>query len=121
MPLSRRHTAAFRVLLGLALVVASWAALSPNPIPLPEGAQMDKWAHLATYVVLAMLVDFSWPDRGFDPPKWAILLGYGIAIELAQSQIPNRMLSPADVLANGAGISLYAFVLLRTLRASGLR
>lgn len=121
MVFSRLSTAGFRLLLGLALSLASWAALSPDPIPLPQGPQLDKWAHLGTYVILAFLVDMSWPDRGFDLPKWAALLGYGIVIELIQSQIPNRMFSLADMLANGAGIALYAFVFLKTLRASGLR
>lgn len=114
-------TTGFRLLLALALAVTTWASLTPDPIPLPDGPQADKWAHLAAYVVLAILVDFSWPDRGFDLSKWAGLLGYGIAIELLQGQIPNRMLSIADLTANTAGIALYAFLLLRTLRTLGLR
>jgi VanZ family protein len=121
LPLSHRYTAGFRLLLCLALAVASWAALTPNPMPLPEGPQMDKWAHLATYLVLALLVDFSWPKHGFGPPKWAVLLVYGVAIELIQSQVPNRMFSLADVAANASGIALYAFVLLKVLRTRGLR
>jgi VanZ family protein len=119
---STRHLkTGFRLLLVLALVATTWASLTPDPIPLPDGPQMDKWAHLAAYVVLAMLVDFSWPDREFDLPKWAGLLGYGIAIELIQSQVPNRMLSIADLAANTVGIALYAFLILRTLRTLGLR
>lgn len=121
MPSTGHLTAGFRLLLALAVTVTTWASLTPDPIPLPEGPQMDKWAHLAAYVVLALLVDFSWPDRGFDLSKWAGLLGYGIAIELIQSQVPNRMLSIADLAANTAGIALYAFLILRTLRVLGLR
>ena len=110
-----------RQLLALAVAVTTWASLMPDPIPLPDGPQMDKWAHLAAYVVLATLVDFSWPDRGFDLSKWAGLLGYGIAIELIQSQVPNRMLSIADLAANATGIALYAFLAIKVLRTLGLR
>jgi VanZ family protein len=49
------------------------------------------------------------------------LLSYGMAIELIQSQIPNRMLSVGDLAANAAGIALYAFLILRVLRSLGLR
>lgn len=121
MPITAGGKLGFRWLLGLALALATWFALDPEPVALPEGVQMDKLAHLATYIVLAFLVDASWPERRFDPPKWAFLLAYGLAIELIQSQIPDRELSLADLAANAAGIALYAFVLLRPLRTLGLR
>lgn len=121
MPISRCNTVGFRLTLGLALVIATLFALNPQPPTLPAVPLADKWAHLATYVVLAFLVDASWPDRGFDLAKWGFLLAYGILIELLQSQIPNRFFSPADVAANAAGIALYAFLVLRLLRAQGIR
>jgi VanZ family protein len=121
MTISDRAKPGFRLLLGLALVVATWFALNPDPVALPEGTQMDKWAHLVTYLVLAFLIDASWPETGFDLPKWVSLLSYGMAIELIQSQIPNRMLSVGDLAANAAGIALYAFLILRALRSLGLR
>ncbi len=43
------------------------------------------------------------PISGFGWRKWAALLGYGLLIELLQSQIPNRFLSLADLLANAVG------------------
>lgn len=121
MSISEREKPGFRLLLGLALAVATWFALNPDPVALPEGISMDKLAHLAAYIVLAFLVDASWPERGFDLHKWTFLLVYGLVIELIQSQIPNRMFSIADLVANAAGIALYAFVLLRSLRSAGLR
>jgi VanZ family protein len=121
MTISDRAKPGFRLLLGLALLVATWFALDPDPVALPEGAQMDKWAHLLTYLVLAFLVDASWPETDFDLPKWTSLLSYGVAIELIQNQIPNRMLSVGDLVANAAGIALYAFLILRVLRSLGLR
>ena len=121
MPISDRGKTRFRLLLGLALILASWFALSPNPVALPDVTQMDKWAHLATYIVLAFLVDASWPERGFDLPKWVFLLVYGAVIELIQGQLPNRMLSVADLAANAAGVAVYALLILKVLRARGLR
>lgn len=121
MPVTHSTSTTFRLALGLALVVATWTALTPHPLPIPDAPHADKWAHLATYVLLALLVDASWPKRAFDLPKWLFLIGYGITIELIQSQIPNRMFSLADIGANATGIALYAFFILRILRTRGLR
>jgi VanZ family protein len=81
----------------------------------------DKLAHMATYLVLAFLVDTSWPERGFGLPKSVFLLGYGVLIELLQMQIPHRLFSLGDLAANLAGIVLYAFLIKRLLRPHGIR
>lgn len=121
MPISRCDSAGFRLLLGLALVISTWLALTPRPIELPPDQLLDKAAHLLTFALLSLLVDASWPQRGFGVVKWAPLLAYGAAIELLQSQIPNRSAETADLVANALGIALYGFMLLRALRASGFR
>ena len=121
MPISRCNSAGFRLLLGLALVIATWLALTPKPVALPDIALADKWAHLLTYVVLAFLVDASWPEQDFGWRKWTFLLGYGVLIEMIQSQIPNRFFSLGDIAANAAGFAVYAFALQRALRSGGLR
>ncbi len=121
MPISRCGTAGFRLLLGLALVVVTWLALTPRPPQLPEVAYADKWTHLGTFLVLAFLADASWPERGFDAPKWGLLIGYGLAIELVQMRIGSRFFSLADLLADTVGIALYGAVVLRALRAAGIR
>ena len=36
-------------------------------------------------------------------------------------QIPNRMFDGADIVANMLGVGLYAFVVMRLLRAAGYR
>jgi hypothetical protein len=99
------------MLLGLALVLITWMALTPQPVELPEAPLADKWGHFVAFLGLAFLVDASWPARGFDLPKWAPLLGYGLAIELIQSQIPNRNLSLGDFVADAAGVAAYALLL----------
>jgi VanZ family protein len=119
--ISRCNCAGFRLLLGLALVVATWLALSPQPVALPDAPLSDKWAHLLAYLVLAFLVDASWPDQRFTWPKWSSLLVYGLAIELLQTQIPNRVFSVGDMVANAAGVALYAFGALHLLRTLNWR
>ena len=52
--------------------------------------------------------------------KWGPLLAYGLAIELLQSQIPNRLFSIGDLAANAAGLALYALLAL-ALRKSRRR
>lgn len=121
MAISRCDSAGFRILLGLALLTATWLALNPRPVALPPIPQADKWAHLASYLLLAFLADASWPARGFDATKWGALLGYGLSIELLQSQIATRMFSTADLVANALGLLLYGLFLLPLLRRRGIR
>jgi len=121
MLISRSNAAGYRLLLGLALVIATWFALTPQPMQMPALPHADKWTHLATFLVLAFLADASWPERAFDPTKWGLLLAYGLTIELIQMTIDNRFFSLADLLADAVGIALYAFLALRVLRATGIR
>ena len=121
MPVSRCNTVGFRLTLALALLVATLFMLTPQPVPLPEALWGDKLAHLATFLLLAFLVDASWPERGFDLPKWGFLLGYGVLIELLQMQVPNRVFSLGDLVANAAGVALYALVISRVLRNRSIR
>lgn len=110
-----------RLLFGLALVVATFFALNPAPPGMPGIPFGDKAAHLATYLVLAALVDAGWPNTGFTARKWLVLLLYGVAIELVQSTIPSRDFSLADVAANLAGVALYVLAVAPLLRRLGWR
>jgi VanZ family protein len=111
----------FRLLLGVALLCTTWLSLSPQPAALPDIPIADKWAHLGTYLALALLLDLGWPERRFGFAKWGMLLFYGIAIELLQSQIPNRHASLGDMIANGLGMALYVFALAPLLARLGIR
>ena len=110
---------------GLALVLGAMVAL-------PVIAVVARWLGVGNVasanvwvqnlnLVLAFLADASWPDRRFTAPKWSGLLLYGIAIELLQTQIPNRVFSIGDIVANGAGIALYAFGGIYLLQRLGWR
>jgi len=99
MPITRCNAAGFQILLGLALLVASIAMLSPGepeqPLLFPGE---DKLWHLLTFAVLAFLADAGWPDKGFVPLKYLPLCAYGIGIEiLTGSALKScRTTSPTD-------------------------
>ena len=121
MPISRCNCAGFRLLLGLALVVITWLALRPDPEPIVTDLPVDKFMHLAAFLALALLADISWPDRGFVTAKWAALMVYGVAIELAQTAIPGRFFDLADIAADATGLVVYGLVALPVLRRIGVR
>lgn len=99
----------FRLGLVLALLLATWMALTPSAPEMP--GQSDKLVHLLTFAALAFLADFAFPRRGFDAGKFLPLLGYGLGLELLQSTLPLRYGSTADLLADAAGLALYALLL----------
>jgi VanZ family protein len=117
MPISPCNCAGIRLFLGLVLVITTYLSLTPQPAPLPDVAMADKWAHALTYLLLAFLVDVSWPEHRFDIRKWGTLFAYGLLIELIQSQIPNRLFSVGDLAANAAGIALYGGLALPLVRS----
>jgi VanZ family protein len=116
MPISHCNCAGFRLFLGLVLVITTYLSLTPQPAPLPDVVFADKWAHALTYLLLAFLVDASWPEHRFDIRKWGTLFAYGLLIELIQSQIPNRLFSLGDLAANAAGIAVYGWIALPLVR-----
>ncbi len=104
---------AFQLLLAVALVFVTWQALSPAPPLQPQVS--DKLLHVGAFVVLAWLADFGWPDADYWLPKALPLLGYGVAIELAQSGIAARAAEWGDLAADAAGLTIFA-LLAPTLR-----
>ncbi len=99
----------FRLGLALVLVGIAWLALTPSAPTMP--GQSDKLGHLLAFLTLAFLADFAFPRRGFDANKVLPLLGFGLGIELIQSTLPHRFGSVADLLADAAGLALYALLL----------
>jgi VanZ family protein len=115
--LLKRHL--WHALLILLLLVISYLALSPAP-PKTLDSGWDKLNHLAAFGCLAFCAFYGADHaRG----RWLLaplaLLGYGVLIELLQSQLPPRSADAADVLADAMGIGLgllCAAVLSRLLR-----
>ncbi|WP_369599980.1 VanZ family protein [Hahella sp. SMD15-11] len=93
----------------LSLAWAFWLALRPvEELPLPD--INDKVAHAVGLGALTLAAGLL--HRRL-PIAWlaALLMGYGIAIEVAQSFVPWRSASLADVMADALGV-LIATVLL---------
>lgn len=101
------HAGGFRLLLLAAIVITSWQALTPSPLPLPMSGG-DKLAHAGAFLALAFLADAGWPARGIGWRAVALLAAYGALIELAQGFVPDRSSSALDLLADLSGLMLYA-------------
>jgi len=95
-----------RLLLFICIVMISRLALLPLSPNLSEGIS-DKLLHFLAFYLLSLLVDFAFPKTSFNALKIFFLLGYGIAIEIAQSFFPYRSCSFADIGADAAGIAVY--------------
>ena len=117
---------AWRLLFLVVVCGASWLAFSPHPPPAAD-LGWDKANHFTAFGTLAVigLQCFAAGPRR----RWivlAVLLAYGILIELVQSQIPGRDADAQDVLADmiGAviGVAVHALLLrVLTPRASPAR
>lgn len=85
------------------LLAISYLALRPNP-----GATMssgvDKLDHLTAFASLTLAA-----LGGFGPVRRGritfALMGYGVLIELVQTQVPGRSAEALDVLADSIGIA----------------
>lgn len=122
MAVSNCNAMGARLLLGLALMVTTYALLTPQPPQLvPEFEQSDKLLHLLSFLALAALADLGWPRRGFDAVKYLPLGLYGAATEALQHFVPGRSTSGWDLLADLAGIAVYGLLLMPLLRHWELR
>ena len=101
---SRARISVFRTFLTAALLGILF--LATTPIACPIGSDInDKLNHVAAFFVLAVLMDFSFPETKNRPALTLALLGYGAAIEIIQHFLPWRMFSLLDVAADALGIA----------------
>lgn len=103
------ETTLFRVALFVATLVATRLATAPIEA-VPFAGLGDKVLHAGAFLVLAGLLDFSFPATRFTAGKVATLLAYGMAIEVVQHFLPYRSFSLLDWLADAGGVALYAVV-----------
>jgi VanZ family protein len=99
-----------RVVLVIALLLISYLAFTPLDTPVVSGFN-DKLSHIFAFVVLAFLVDFSWPQTRWIPLKYIPLFSYGLFIELVQTLIPHRLFSTWDIAADLLGLLIYPLIL----------
>jgi len=110
MKLSLRQIVYYRVLLCISLVVITYLAtveLGYMVFPL----NYDKINHIATFLVLALLVDFSFPNSRFNTVKIFLLIAYGFSLEALQYFLPHRMFSLLDIVADSLGLLAYGLLI----------
>lgn len=96
----------WRYVFTVLLAVISWLALSAAP-PKTVDTGWDKANHALAFASLAFTAVWAfWPQ----PQQWrvlfAVLLAYGIGIEIAQSFLPPRSADWHDVVADAIGIAV---------------
>ncbi len=113
---TRTTTLAYRMLLAAAVIAISWLAVTRIALPVVKDVN-DKIQHAFAFFVLALLLDFSRPEKEFGAATALTLLGYGFAIEVTQYFLPYRTCSVFDLGADAAGLLLYrlAVPLLRNI------
>lgn len=99
-----------RLLLGLALLIITYMALTPIPDLLQQRVN-DKLSHALAFALLAFLTHASWPNSAFNWRHGLPLIAYGIFLECAQYFVPGRFFSLWDVAADAVGILLYLLLL----------
>ncbi|WP_456406139.1 VanZ family protein [Thiolapillus sp.] len=110
LPLSRCNQTGARLILGLALLIITYMALTPIPDLLQQTVN-DKFGHALAFLLLAFLVHASWPNAPFGWRHGAPLVAYGAFLECAQYFVPGRFFSLLDIVADTVGIGLYLFLL----------
>lgn len=100
----------FRVLLSIALIAVLHLCTTDIQYEGVDGVN-DKFGHLITFYVLALLADFSFPASGYRLRKILPLVGYGLLIEIIQYSLPHRSFSLLDLTADTAGLLLYGLSL----------
>jgi VanZ family protein len=93
------------------LAVVSWLAFTPSP---PEAVSRvsDVILHAVAFAYLSFALGLAHDQGPLRVALW--MLGYGVLIELLQSQIPERFAEVKDVLVDAVGIAL-GIVALRLL------
>lgn len=105
--IKKNYTFLARVSLAIALVTMTILGLVPTEqIPLSDWN--DKAQHIIAFLILAFLIDASYPETELNWKKTLALFGYGLMLEGLQGFTDYRQLSGLDLLANAAGIGLYA-------------
>ena len=119
MKLSLRHIIYYRVSLCISLMIVTYLAtveLGYMVFPM----NYDKTNHFATFLVLALLVDFSFPNSRFNTVKIFSLIAYGFSLEIIQYFLPHRMFSLFDIGADSLGLLAYASLVPSIKRLPGL-
>jgi VanZ family protein len=99
----------FKVSFILALIVTTYFTMTSVEYSAAQKVS-DKLSHALAFLVLSLLLDFSFPDSGFNWKKYLPLFLYGIMIECIQYFLPYRSFSLLDMVADALGITTYVII-----------
>lgn len=94
----------WRAALAISALAIMYLATTNEPNPIPS-SQNDKLNHLVAFIQLTIVSRLAWPDLS---RVWITLgvMGFGLAIEVTQAQLPYREFSLLDLAADGAGVAI---------------
>jgi len=101
------HIYIFRVLLLVTLIVVTFLATTSLQFTIVPSIY-EKLNHFAAFLVLALLLDFSFPNSRFNSVKIFALIAYGFSLEIIQHFLPHRIFSLFDIGADSLGMFAYA-------------
>jgi hypothetical protein len=86
---SRSRIIVYRIALAAALAGITILATTPLSYPVVSGVN-DKFNHVLAFFVLALLADFSFPEKEFAFAMILSLIVYVLSIEIIQYLLPHR-------------------------------
>jgi VanZ family protein len=94
----------WRAILILSALAIVYLATTSEPYPIPS-APSDKLNHLLAFIQLTIVTRLAWPELS---RIWIALgvMGFGLAIEVTQAQLPYRDFSLMDLAADGVGTAI---------------
>ncbi|MEE9574517.1 MAG: VanZ family protein [Gammaproteobacteria bacterium] len=110
MKLSHTYIISFRVLLCITLAIVTYLATTTLEFTVVSSIH-DKINHFVSFFVLALLLDFSFPNFNFNRFKIILLITYGFSLEMIQHFLPHRMFSLLDVVADIVGLAGYGLLI----------
>jgi len=110
MKLSHTYIISFRVLLCITLAIVTYLATTTLEFTVVSSIY-DKINHFVSFFVLALLLDFSFPNFNFNRFKIILLITYGFSLEMIQHFLPHRMFSLLDVVADIVGLAGYGLLI----------
>ena len=110
MKLSLRQIVYYRVLLCISLVVITYLAITALEFTVVSSVY-DKLNHFVAFLVLALLVDFSFPNFRFNTDKIFSLIAYSFSLEIIQYFLPHRTFSLFDIAADILGLLAYGLLI----------
>lgn len=94
----------WRATLVISALAIMYLATTSEPYPIPS-SQNDKVNHLMAFIQLTIVSRLAWPGLS---RVWIALglIGFGLAIEVTQAQLPYREFSLLDLAVDSAGVAI---------------